>query len=283
MNRIALISDSTCDLPKEIVEKYNVRILPFLIIYKDREYLDGLEITPEEVYARLREEVPTTALPSLKGMHDLYRSLIADGYTHAIFITLSSGLSGIYNAAELVCKDYPQIQSFVYDSKSISWGEGILVEAAGKMIEEGRSFEEIVRTLPELTKRSKIFFVVGTLEYLKRGGRIGTVVATISELLQVKPIISIGTDGKYFTHDKVRGRKQSLNRMIETGKELLAKKKCRIYVMSGDAQEEAEQVLQELKKHPNVISAQYGGTISPVSGVHSGPGLVGVLFVEEPA
>lgn len=281
MNKIALITDSTCDLSKEIVEKYNVKVLPFRIIYKDREYLDGIDITPDDVYNRLAQEIPTTALPSLDDVRNIYKGLINEGYTHAIIITLSSGLSGVHNAIRLVSEDYPGIISHVYDSKSISLGEGLLVENCGEMIKEGKSFEEIVNILPELKKRMRIYFVVETLEYLKKGGRIGKVMGTIGDILQIKPIISIDEEGKYFTFDKVRGRKQSLNRIIEIVSEVLQQKKCKIYVMSGAAREEAVKLVERFSTLTNVSSAFYGGNLSPVSGVHSGPGFIGVMLFEE--
>lgn len=281
MNKIALITDSTCDLPKDIIEKYHVRVLPFRVVYKDRDYMDGVEITPQEVYERLPIEIPTSSMPSMKDISELYENLITEGYTHAVFVTLSTGLSGIQNAIQIVSEDYPQIESFIYDSKSISMGEGFLVIACGEMIQQGKSFEEITTTLPKIRERIHLFFVVGTLEYLKKGGRIGRVVGTISEILRIKPIISVGEDGKYFTYDKVRGRKQSLQRMFNIAKEILEEKKCRLYVMSGAAKDEAKAMLEKLSHLPNVISAEYGGDISPVSGVHSGPGLVGVLMIEE--
>lgn len=280
-DKIALITDSTADLTPEVVKKYNVSVLPFRIIYKDREYLDGVDITPQEVYESLPVEIPTTSLPSMKEMNDLYKQFISEGYTHVIAITLSSGLSGIWNAVRLVSEDHPEIKSLILDSKSISLGEGILVEACGEMIQQGKNFDEIVTALDNLKKRIKAFFVVGTLEYLKKGGRIGRVIGTISEILNIKPIISIGEDdGKYFTVDKVRGRKQSLNRMFDIGKEMLEHKKYKIFVMSGAARDEAKEMCERFVGLKNVISATYGGDISPVSGVHSGPGLVGVLFWE---
>lgn len=281
MEKIALISDSTCDLSKEIIEKYDVKLLPFRIIYKDREYLDGIDITPEEVYSRLPAEVPTTALPSLKDVNDLYKKLEREGYTHAIVVTLSSGLSGVHNAIRLISEEYPSIISHVFDSKSISLGEGVLIEQCGEMIKEGKKFEEIVSTLPDVRKRIKIFFIVDTLEYLKRGGRIGRIACTIGEILQLKPIISVDDDGKYFTFEKVRGRKQSLTRIIEIAKDVLEKKKCKIYIMSGAAKEEALKLVEKFSLLKNVTSTFYGGDISPVSGVHSGPGFIGVMLFEE--
>ncbi len=279
MEKIALITDSTSDLTEEIIEKYNVTVLPFRIIYKDREYLDGIDIKANEVYENLSKEVPTSSLPPLKKMHEVYMDLQEQGYTHVIAILLSSGLSGISNALSLVSKEYPKIHSFICDSKSISHGEGILVEESGKLITAQTPFDTIKEKIEEFRKKIEVYFVVDTLEYLKRGGRIGKVSGTIGELLKIKPIISVGEDGKYFTVDKVRGKKQSLKKIIDIGKTKL-KENTRIILMDGYAKKEAQYVYEELKKYSEELQqglVEVLGCISPVSGVHSGPGLVGMV------
>lgn len=282
MEKIALITDSAADIPVEIILKYNIKVLPFRIIYKDREYRDGIEITPEEVYKNFTTEVPTTSLPSMDEMEELFISLEKEGYNKAIFITLSSGLSGIHNAANIVVNNHPNIDTFLWDSKSISVGEGVVVTECGRLINEGKSFDEIVQIIPSILKRSTLYFVVGTLEYLKRGGRIGKVAGTIAELLDIKPIISPDkNDGKYYTVAKIRGRKKSLNKLYELCSEIAIEKKCRAFIMHGDALEETIEFANRLKNLPNILSVFFGGNISPVSGVHSGPGLVGICLLEE--
>lgn len=282
MEKIALITDTTSDLNDEFIKKHNIKVLPFRIIYKDKEYRDKIEITPHQVYERLKEEVPTSSMPSLDDMENAFLKLEKEGYTHVIAITLSVGLSGIYNGVKIVSESHPGLNTFVCDSQSISIGEGALVEECARLIDEGRSFEEIVKEIPNIKKRIHLFFVIGTLEYLKKGGRIGKVSGTIAELLNIKPIISVDEEGKYYTYDKVRGRKQSLNKLIEIGKGICENKKCKAYVLHGDSYEDSRKVYEAIKNLPNVISATFGGEISPVSGVHSGPQLVGLVLVEEP-
>ena len=282
MEKIALITDSACDLEKDIIEKYNIHVLPFRIIYKNKEYRDGIDITAGEVYDSFNREIPTTSLPSMQDMEELYVKLENEGYTHVIAVTLSTGLSGIYNALKLVSEDHHNIKSFIYDSKSISLGEGILIQSCGEMLAEGKSYDEIVGELPRIKDRTKLYFVVGTLEYLTKGGRIGKVAGTIAELLHIKPIISTDNHGVYYTHSKVRGRKQSLKKLGELGEEILSLKKCKVFIKHGNCEEEAQKVCDALSNHPNVVSIFRGGNISPVSGVHSGPGLVGLVLVEEP-
>lgn len=281
MEKIALITDTTSDLPQDIIEKYNIKILPFRIIYKDREYKDKYEITPKEVYDNFEKEIPTSSLPLAQDMEELYDELEKEGYTHAIAITLSSGLSGISNALRLVSENHDNIESFVYDSKTISWGEGILVKKCAELIEQGKDFNYIKNILPELRKKVKLFFVVGTLEYLRKGGRIGRISGTIGDLLNLKPIVAVDDDGRYFTHSKVRGRKQSLNKMVNIVKEIVNDKDHDIIVLNGCSDEDCKYMIDQFEKIDNVSSVNYGGDISPVSGVHSGPGLVGVVLVEK--
>jgi len=281
MEKIALITDTTSDLPQDIIEKYNIKILPFRIIYKDREYKDKYEITPKEVYDNFEKEIPTSSLPLAQDMEELYDELEKEGYTHAIAITLSSGLSGISNALRLVSENHDNIESFVYDSKTISWGEGILVKKCAELIEQGKDFDYIKNILPELRKKVKLFFVVGTLEYLRKGGRIGRISGTIGDLLNLKPIVAVDDEGRYFTHSKVRGRKQSLNKMVNIVKEIVNDKEHDIIVLNGCSDEDCKYMIDQFEKIDNVSSVNYGGDISPVSGVHSGPGLVGVVLVEK--
>lgn len=281
MEKIALITDSASDISKEIVEKYNVQVLPFRIIYSDREYCDGIDIHSKDIYETLENNAPTTSLPSMRDMEELFEKLKAEGYTHAIVVTISSKLSGFNNAIKLMAENYPEINTFVYDSKSISKGEEILIKEAALMIEGGKSFEEITKEMSKIQERIKIYFVIGTLEYLIRGGRIGKVAGTIAQFLHLKPIVSVDEEGEYYTYTKVRGRKQSLKKIYDLGIEKLNEKKYEIYLMHGDAEEETRELADKLSKHENAALVNFGGYLSPVSGVHSGPGFIGVLFYEK--
>lgn len=282
MEKIALITDSTCDLPEDIIKEYNINVMHYRIIYKDREYKDRINITPEYVYENLDKEIPTSSMPAVDEMENAFSSLEEQGYTHAIVVTLSSGLTGFYNGVKLVSENHPKIITHIFDSKSISIGEGAIVKECGKLIKDGMSFQDIVKKLPDIKKRVKLFFIVGTLEYLKKGGRIGKVAGTIGELLNIKPIVAIDNDdGKYYTYDKVRGRKKSISRMMEIANKILDEKKCQLYMVQGYCFEDTKKMFDELKKHKNVTMSNFCGSISPVAGVHSGPGLVGLVIFEE--
>ncbi|MBL4936050.1 DegV family protein [Clostridium sp. YIM B02515] len=280
MQKIALITDSSCDLTKEIIDKYDIKILPLRIIYKDKEYIDRVTISPNEVYDNLVNEIPTTSMPSMGDMENLFSLIEEQGYTHVIAITLSSGLSGTFNALKLVSENHLNLVSYLFDSKSLSLGLGALVYECGKLISDGKSFEEIVDMLPAIKEKISLFYVVETLEYLKKGGRIGKVAGTIGDLLNIKPIISIDDEGKYFTYAKVRGRKQSITKLIDIAKETLETTKAKIFVMHGGALEQGEKIYDLFSKMPNVTSI-YFTDISPALGVHTGPGLLGIAVVKE--
>lgn len=281
MDKIAFIGDTTGDLSSDMITKYNINILPFRIIYKDREYLDRVNITPTEVYDNMVNEIPTSSMPSMQDIEDMFLKLKNQGYTHIIAVTLSTGLSGIYNGIRVVSENHPEIKTFICDSKSISMGEGAILVECGKLRDRGKNFDEIIAEIPNIMKRIHLFFVVPTLEYLKKGGRIGRVAGTIAELLDIKPIITVDPEGKYTTFAKVRGRKQSLAKLIDIAREMLEHKKYAVYLGNGAAREDVERIYNAISKFPNLLSINMIGDISPVSGVHSGPGLIGLVMVEE--
>ncbi len=280
MEKIALICDSTSDLHKEIYEKYNIEMVPFRIIYKDREFLDNVTISPQEVYNNLSKEVPTTSLPSLQTIDEIFYKIEKEGYTHAIVITVSSGLSGTFNAMNLVSQNHPDLNIHIFDSKTLTMGTGATVLKCAKMIEAGISFNDIIEELPRYQDKISVFYVIDTLEYLKKGGRIGKVSGTIGELLNLKPIISVNKEGIYYTYEKARGKKQGLNKLFSIGEKALNEGPCSVFVLHGGAESEAKALAARFQCHPN-LKDTYFGDISPSAGVHTGPGLVGIVVIRE--
>ncbi|WP_373898085.1 DegV family protein [Haloimpatiens sp. FM7315] len=281
MEKIALIADSTCDLDKKYIDNYDVKILHLKIIYKDKEFIDRVNITPQEVYDNLKVEVPHTSLPSISEMHNLFNELEKEGYTHAIIIPISSGLSGTYNTLKLAASDHTNMDITVFDSKSLTLGAGAQIIRCGEMIKEGKSYNEIISSLPKIRDNIKVYYMVDTLEYLIKGGRIGKVSGTLGQLLNIKPIISINEDGIYYTHCKVRGKKQAKNKLMEIVENELANSKGKVWVMHGGALKEGTEFYENLKSNENITQIDIGD-ISPVAGVHTGPGLLGVVIEKEP-
>lgn len=282
MEKIALITDSACDIDSETVEKYGIRVLPFKIIYENREYTDKVDITPEEIYDNLKNEIPKSSLPAMEDMENMYEKLLKENYTHVIAVVISSGLSGTYNALRLVGGQYSKIKTFVYDTKSTSVCEGIILKQCGELIEKGKSFREIVEQIPEMKKKLHFFFVFGTLEYAKKGGRIGKISGTIGEFLDIKPIVGFDEEhGQCYTFAKVRGRNKSLNKLTEIGKETAELKKCDAYIVHGNSREDADRVCGMLQRIPGIENVYLTGQISAIVGVYSGPGTIGVCYVEK--
>lgn len=281
MEKIAIVTDSTCGVPEEFIKEYDIKVLRLKIIYKDKEYLDGLDITPQEVYERMDEEMPTTSTPSLQQSNEIIEKLIAEGYTHVIGLFISSGLSGTMNSFRIATENYEdKIKSYVFDTKMISMAVGWCVMDVAKLIKAGKSFDYICNEIPGMKERVTLCFSVDTLEYLIKGGRIGKVAGTIGQILNLKPIINMDEDGMYATCAKARGSKQALNKIIAIGEEALNKGKSRVAIMTGTMDEETKKLKEVFEKHPNTIEVMTGA-FTPVIGVHSGPRIIAIGIIEE--
>lgn len=276
--KIAILIDSGVDVPSHIIKENNMYLLPLKIIYKDREYSDIVDITAEEVYSMLETEVPTTSLPPRNEIIDLFDKIKADGYEKVLAVSISSGLSGTYNAIRLAANDYEGLDIFVLDTKNISIGSGFNAIQAAEYLKEGMDWDTLVKTVSDNLGNSKLFFCVETLEYLQKGGRIGLVSALLGTTLRFKPIISCNEDGIYYTAAKIIGRKRSLNKAMELAVEF-AKGSTRynVGIVHGAALEEAEAVKEALMPQLPHCHIFVNGPISPALGVHTGPGTIGIL------
>jgi len=280
MVKIALVTDSTSDLDKETINRYDINVLPLRIVYKDKEYIDRVNITPKEVYDNLPMEVPHTSLPSMQDIENLFLKLEKEQYTHAIVIPISSGLSGTFNTLKLVSENHPKLKTTVFDSKSLTLGAGAIIIKCAELIDAGKTYEEIIELLPKIRDSISVYYVVDTLKYLIKGGRIGLVSGTVGELLNIKPIISINSEGIYYTYTKVRGKKRALSTLFELATNILKSNKGKVWIMHGGAEEEAIKFQQLFKDIENITYLGFGD-ISPVAGVHTGPGLIGIVIMKE--
>ena len=276
-NKIAILTDSCSDVPLNLLEKYHIYEMALCINYKDRFYRDRVEITPEEVYENLKNEIPHTSLPTMGEMHETINKIIADGYNQIIIPVISSGLSGTCKAIEMVCKDFKDIKTKVIDTKNIALGSGFLSIYAGQLVEKDLNFDEIVKRVEDKIKDSHIYYSLQTLQYLVKGGRLGRVEGMIGSVLQIKPIISCDKDGIYYTVEKVRGRKQSINKLMEIVQDKIKdKKNYYLAICHGYAQEEADKIREKMQPYIDNATLYMEGQISPALGVHTGPGLVGI-------
>ena len=277
MDKIALIVDSACDLSLETIKEKNIKLLPLRVSYSHGEYKDKIDITADEIYNNLEKEVPKTSLPSTEDLEKILVSLEEEGYTHVIAVTISSGLSGTFNSIRLTLEDHPKLISHVFDTKILAMPEGIVALEVANLIQEGKSFNEIVELLPTIRKNIIGYFTINTLEYLIKGGRIGKVAGTIGDILNLKPIVTVDNDGVYYTVCKARGRKQSISKLTNLLKEALAESPCKVWVLHGGVLDEAKTFLESLKGLDNIVSLDIS-QISPALGVHGGPGLLGLAI-----
>lgn len=276
-NKIALLVDSGMDLPTEIIAKEGVYVIPLNIIYKDHVYIDKVTITSKEIYDRLETEVPSTSLPDGQAIHDILEQIIADGYTQLIVGTISSGLSGTNNMLNLMVKDFPQLESFVLDTKSIGIGGGVQGYYAKRLIDEGLPFAEITKKLAAHVSDSRVFFSIPTLEYLKKGGRIGLVSSILGTALNLNPVISCNTDGIYHTVSKARGRKRSIEKMLSAVEVFIGNHPAYdIGVAYGNCIDEARELAEVVKQRFPNCQKLFFDEVSPALGIHTGPGVIGM-------
>lgn len=275
--KIAILVDSGTDVPKEYRDRYRMYVAPLTIIYKDGEYRDGVDIQPEDVFARFSEEIPSTSLPSPSTVAGVFKQIKADGYEKVIAVTISSGLSGTYETFRSLGPAPEGLETCYIDTKNIGIGSGFSAIRAGELIEKGLPFAEVCREVENASRHTKLFFCVSTLEYLAKGGRIGLVAGMIGTLLDLKPVISCNEDGIYYTVAKARGRKKSLCIALEKAVEFAAgAKEYNITVMHGAAKEEADALLAAMKAKLPDFRISIEGQITPALVVHTGPGLIGI-------
>ncbi|MBS5925454.1 MAG: DegV family protein [Clostridium sp.] len=280
MQKIALVTDSSCDLGEKTRRDNNIEMLPFRIIYKDKEFLDQVNITHDELYKSLSEEIPTTSLPDLEYTENLVCRLKEEGYTDVIVITVSSRLSGTLNSIKLLVEDHKELNFHFYDSKTLGFPVGALVLEASLMIRAGLTPEEIIDKLHEVKTKLHAYVTLNTLEFLRKGGRIGRVAGAVGEILHLKPIISANEEGELYPWGKCRGRKQAISKLRSIIHERLENSRCKVWILSGASHDEAVALYESVKSHTNIshISLEM---IGATMGVHTGPGALGVCILEE--
>lgn len=281
MAKIKIVTDSTADIPLEVREKYGIQMVPLKVHFGEETYLDSITIYSEEFYNKLSqaESLPTTSQPSPVEFLDTYKKLIEeDPDVCIVSIHIASVLSGTYQSAVLA-KSLLETQAniTIIDSKSASYGIGMLVVAAAQAINDGNSLETCIEDVYTLRNQTQLYFLVDTLEFLQKGGRIGKAASVLGSLLNVKPILSIDKSGEVISVDKVRGQKKALARIIELlKKDFTAEQKINLTVAHSNALSYGEEVSAMLKEHFQIKEVSFT-TIGPVVGTHTGPGAIAVF------
>ena len=271
---VRVVTDSACDLPQDIVDELGIEIVPLTIRFGSEELVDRKELGTEEFWRRLETSpvLPETAAPSAGAFETAFRSLAADGATGIVCVNLSSKLSATMQAAQVAAKTVEECPVEVVDSLSVSMGLGSLAIVAARAGAAGTDLDEIVAQMLDLRSRAKLFGTLDTLEYLKKGGRVGGARAMLGSMLSIKPVVEV-RDGVVEEAGKVRTRSKALRLLVDKVKEAPVQN---LSVLHGDAPdvEELLEMLDPIVPRDQIVVGQIG----PVVGTHAGPRIIGVSY-----
>ena len=271
---VRVVTDSACDLPQDIVDELGIEIVPLTIRFGSEELVDRKELGTEEFWRRLETSpvLPETAAPSAGAFETAFRSLAADGATGIVCVNLSSKLSATMQAAQVAAKTVEECPVEVVDSLSVSMGLGSLAIVAARAGAAGTDLDEIVAQMLDLRSRAKLFGTLDTLEYLKKGGRVGGARAMLGSMLSIKPVVEV-RDGVVEEAGKVRTRSKALRLLVDKVSEAPVQN---LSVLHGDAPDVDEllEMLDPIVPRDQIVVGQIG----PVVGTHAGPRIIGVSY-----
>ena len=272
--KIAIVSDSTADIPDHLVEKYNIRIMPNIVVIEGQSLEDGKDISREEFYERLPTlaELPTTATASIGSYQELYGSLFQEGNEHILSIHPPVKLSGIFNAASSAASIFDNNVE-VIDSGQISFGLGVQVLAAAEVASRGGSLGQIKEILENIRQRVRVIAMLDTMEFIRRSGRVSWARASLGSLLQIKPFIEV-KDGEVNRFGEVRTRRKGLARLIELAN---SQNMDRLAILHTNSEKDAHQILNSLVNQPS--NSPLVINVTTVIGTHVGPNGLGLAMV----
>lgn len=279
MSKVAIVTDSTAYIPKELIEKHQITVAPQVLIWGNETYLDGVDIQPEEFYTRIKTAtvMPTTSQATIGSFHQIFSRLMEDDY-QVLAILISKVLSGTIASAEQARDMFPGLQVEIVDSQAAAMALGFQVLAAARLRDQGASLAECKAVAEKSVQHTGVVFAVDTMEFLHRGGRIGGATRFLGSALNIKPILEL-RDGRVEAVDRVRTRSKSLQRVVELVEQQIAgRTPVRLAVLHANAPEDAQQLLEmanaRIPSIENIFSE-----VSPVVGNHAGPGTVGLAFM----
>lgn len=278
MQKIKIITDSTCDLNKEVIERYNIEVLPLLVKIDDETYKDGEDITLQEYLSKMKNsaEFPTTTQVNPHRFYECYKKYLDEGYK-IVSIHLSSKMSGTYQSA-CVAKSMLETEDIItIDSYNVTSGLGLLVLKACKLNEEGHDIFEIEEKIKEIIPHIKSAIAFDSLDNLVKGGRLSKTVGTISGILDIKLILTI-KDGEMAVIDKVRGTQKSIRTILKNvDKTGIKEGETSILLQASD-----KNILDRLREHMKEREMEFiECEVGCVVGTHSGEGACGIFYIED--
>jgi DegV family protein with EDD domain len=276
MKKIAFITDSTAYLDADFVKQNEITIIPLNLHWDGTNYRDGVNITPVEFYKMLEKSdtLPTTSQPTYGEFEVIFENL-AKNNDAVIAALISSGISGTIDSALMAQKHLNTLSLEVIDSKLTSAGLALLMKALVKARAEGSDTSELVALANRIIDNASLFFMVDTLKYLHKGGRIGGASKFLGGALDIKPILYLNKEGKIDALEKVRTKKKALQRLMDLAAEKADGKKAYIGIIHAQALADAQQVKEALSQRINCAEMDIY-ELSPVIGTHVGPGTIGI-------
>lgn len=281
MKNLKIVCDSLSDIPKELINKYDIEIVPLTVILDGKEYKDGVDISTDDFYKTLRNTnaYPKTSQATYAQFKEVFEKYTNEGKS-VLYIAGSSVATGTYQSA-VMAKNDTEGEIYTYDSKAFSYVIGVLVVRAAQLAEEGKNVDEIMDEIEKLRDKTKVLFSVDTLEYLQKGGRISSTKAAIGSILNIKPILDM-KDGLVAQVCQVRGKKNVISKMVEIIKEDSGTDFSNDIICIGysDDFKEREKLTQVIKDEFNpkdIIYFQIGAAV----GAHAGPGVTGIVWLSK--
>lgn len=288
---VAVVTDSTAYLPGELIEGYGIHVVPLYVVLAGHSGREGADVGPTEVARTLalRGQTVSTSRPTPGDFVATYRRALDDGADRLVSIHLSSELSGTWDAARLAASQVGEHIVTVVDTRSAAMGAGFAVLAAARSAAAGADAATVARTAQEIADATRTFFVVDTLEHLRRGGRIGAAAAVLGSALAVKPVLHVD-DGRVVPLEKVRTSARALNRLVQRAVEAAGQGPVSVAVHHLAAAEKADRLAAEIRERLPQLRELHVSELGAAIGAHVGPGAVGIVVApfwqdpeEEPA
>ena len=284
MDKVAIVTESVACLPKDLAKKYGILVVPLPVIIGGQVYHDGVDITPGEVYElqRKRKVLPTTSAASPGEIIEVYRK--ASKKANAILhLSLSSKLSMEFDSArqakEMAKEAIPGVEIEVLDTRTAAGAQGFLALAAAQVAASGGSLAQAIQAVEQLAPKVHLFVTVDTLHFLAKGGRVPKAAAWAGSLLSIKPILQVA-EGEALPFERIRTKPKAIKRLLEIMEKRAGQKRVHVNLMHAGVPEEAEELKKQLLARFDCAEL-YVTEFTPVMGVHTGPGLVGLAFYSE--
>ncbi|MBE6531513.1 MAG: DegV family protein [Ruminococcaceae bacterium] len=283
MNKYIIITDSSADLTKEILEDSELKSIQLDVIVEGEAPTPNCNVEVKDFYAKLREKKSaTTAAVNIDAFSAVFDSYLAQGFD-VLYLGFSSGLSGTFNAGFVAAKElsekYPERKIFALDTLCASLGQGLLVYYAVKMKNNGADIETVRDFVEENKLKLCHWFTVDDLFFLKRGGRINAATAIVGSMLSIKPVLHVDNKGRLINVTKARGRKAAIDALFDKMKQTaIDPEEQTVFISHGDVEEDAEYLAQRIKTELGVKEVKIG-YVGPVIGAHSGPGTLALFYL----